>query len=248
MLQLEKLTLSLIARDRTSFIDGNQLYNDIICKLSHLHTFIFDIVTENVPIDKELLPTSDDVRRALIQRGYHVDCYIDYYIGDKGRCHIYSLPFTMEQMHIVTNNFPGGLFMSVRKLCVNDSLRPFEHDFFAHISRAFPLLNRLSIYNLNGQRKKLIDEQASSIIEFSYLLELHLTWAHIDYIQQFLFQSNTSLPCLNKLHAQYEDLITVTENFTSDAARANCAKLKHIIFDLIPVVYSENFYDYFPSM
>jgi hypothetical protein len=56
----------------------------------------------------------------------------------------------MEYMHNVTNNFPDGLFMSVRKLHVHDYLRGFEHNFFARISRAFPLLNQLVIPNLLG--------------------------------------------------------------------------------------------------
>ena len=248
MLQLEKLTLSLTARKRPSFIDGDQLYNEILCKMSHLHTFIFDIVTEFVTIDIELLPTVDNVRRPLIESGYHIGCYIDYCIG-VGRCHIYSLPFTLKFMRNVTNNFPGGLFVSVCKLCVQDIFRPFEHDFFARISRAFPLLNRLAIFNFAGQQKKLIHEQTSSIIVYSQLVKLNLGGAHIDYVKQFLFESNTRLLCLKKLRVKYKHLIIVTDNFTSDAARANCANLKHIIFDDdIPVVYPANFFDYFPSL
>jgi len=53
----------------------------------------------------------------------------------------------MEYIHNVTNNFPSGLFMSVRKLHVHDYLHPPEHDFFARISRAFLLLNELPIPN-----------------------------------------------------------------------------------------------------
>jgi hypothetical protein len=253
MLQLEKLTLSLIIRNRISFIDGTQLYNDILCKMPHLHTFIFSIITKNVKGDQELLRSSDDIRRTFIERGYHVDCYIDCYSRELNQCHVYSLPFTMEYMFNVSNNFPGGLFMSVRKLQLYDFFLPFEHDFFARISRAFPLLNILNVIDIHGQKKKLTHQQnehkqTSSIIEYPHLMYLSLNRVHIDYIKQFLFESNTSLPCLNKLSAQYEDVKNATENFTSDAASANCAKLKYIILYAKPTIYPENFHDYFPSL
>jgi len=154
---------------------------------------------------------------------------------------------------MVSNNFPGGLFMSVRKLQLYDFFLPFEHDFFARLSQAFPLLNILNVINVNKQKKKLTrqqdeHEQTSSIIEYPHLMHLLLHCVHIDYMKQFLFESNARLPCLNKLSAQYEDVMTATENFTSDAARANCAKLRHITLYSKPTVYPENFHDCFPSL
>lgn len=44
MSQLEKLTLSLIVGDRTSFMDGENLISNIFSKMSHLHIFIFNIL------------------------------------------------------------------------------------------------------------------------------------------------------------------------------------------------------------
>ncbi len=77
---------------------------------------------------------------------------------------------------------------------------PFEHDFFVRISQAFPLLNKLTIYNSNAQKKKLTDqqdmhEQTSSIIEFSHLVKLNVAGSSLDYVEQFLFDFNTPLPC-----------------------------------------------------
>ncbi|CAM4820753.1 unnamed protein product [Rotaria magnacalcarata] len=247
MSQLEKLTLSLVAKDRNSFIDGTQLHNDILYKMAHLHTFIFDITTRNVIFSQVILPFSDDVRRTFIERGYHTDCYIDYYSEGINLCHVYSLPFTMKRMYNVTNSFPGGLFMNVRKLSLSDLFIPFEHDFFVKISQAFPLVSQLALLNMWKQQKKLTDEQTCSIIEYSHLVQLSLISAHTDYVKQFLFNSKSHLPCLDTLDVKYQDLITVTDNFTTDAARDNCAKLKNIIFDATPFVYSENFYRYFPS-
>jgi hypothetical protein len=118
-----------------------------------LNTFIFNIITKNVKGDQELLRSSDDIRRTFIERGYHVDCYIDCYPREVNQCHIYSLPFSMEYMCHVSNNFPGDLFMSVRKLQLYDFFLPFEHDFFTQISRDFPLLNILNVINLHDKKR-----------------------------------------------------------------------------------------------
>ncbi|CAF4370411.1 unnamed protein product, partial [Rotaria sordida] len=107
----------------------------------------------------QLLRTSDDIQRTFIKRGYNVNCYIDRYSQEINQCHVYSLPFSMEYMCNVANNFVGSLFMSVRQLQLYDFLVLFEHDFFARISRAFPLLNILNVSSLHGQKKKLTHQQ-----------------------------------------------------------------------------------------
>ncbi|CAF1379273.1 unnamed protein product [Rotaria sordida] len=252
MLQLEELTLSLIVDDQTSFIDGTHLVDNILNKMSYLQTFIFNIITEYVTMDEELLPTLDDIERPLIQRGFNVNCYTDYNEFYKCQCHIYSLPFTIDCMHIHSSKFHGGLFRTVRYLYVQDFVRPFEHDFFARIAQAFPLLSKLTIFNKHKQAKLTQrqdkHESTSSVIEFSHLMILNVAMSYIDYAKQFLFDFNTHLPCLNRLHIKYEDLVIVTENFTNNGTRTNCSKLQHIIFDSIPTIYPENFYLYFPLL
>ncbi|CAF1097075.1 unnamed protein product [Adineta steineri] len=106
MSKLEKLTLSLIVDRRNSFIDGNHLVNDILSKMLDLHTFIFNIITDRVIIEEEFLPTSDYILRPLIEKGYNAECYTDYSPMNNSQCHIYSLPFTFERMHMLTNK--GG--------------------------------------------------------------------------------------------------------------------------------------------
>jgi hypothetical protein len=253
MSQLEKLTLSLLVYRRTSLIDGTHLVDNILNKMSHLHTFIFNIITHSVIMDEELLPTPDDVGRPLIERGYNVECYTDYCKIQMGQCHIYSLPFTLERMDTVTNKFPGGLFINVRHFVAYDMWRPFEHDFFARISQAFPLLNKLTISNRNGQNKKLTHqqnehEQTLSITEFSHLMILDLATSSLDYVEEFLFDFDTRLPCLNTLHVEYELLLFETQYFTENAARATCSKVRHIILERPQMTHTENFYRYFPLL
>jgi hypothetical protein len=127
MPQLEKLTLSLIVLGRTSFIDGDHLVNDIISKMPYLDTFVFNIITEIFDSYEETLPKPDDVSRALIERGYNVNCYTACTKFSMGQCHIYSLPFTMKRIDTHSTKFPGGLFMTVRHLVANELFRSFEY-------------------------------------------------------------------------------------------------------------------------
>jgi hypothetical protein len=254
MSNMEKLTLSFRVRRRTSFIDGTYLINEVLSHVSRLHTFMFDIVSETTTINAHFNPSRDDIRRTFIEGRHDVDCYIDYFTDEIGRCHVYSLPFTMERIHHITSRFPGGMFINVRVLRVFDILRSFENTFFVKISRSFPLLSSLIVSNTIERIEKPSwlwkkSKEASSITEFSHLVELILDNVHIDYVEQFLSSSNTRLPCLNTLHVKYEHLVTVTNNFTRNATRINCAKLKRIIFDeVIHLVHSRDFYLYFPSL
>ncbi|CAF3591643.1 unnamed protein product [Rotaria sp. Silwood1] len=85
--------------------------------MPRLHTFHFDIVTEYVSMNEQQpKPTPDDIRRTFTERGYHVDCYIDYEFYNLGRCHVYSIPFDNERLCHITHGFPGGMFINVRVL------------------------------------------------------------------------------------------------------------------------------------
>jgi len=246
MSSLERFTLCIRVRHRASFIDGTYLDNAVLSHMPHLVKFCFDIVT-HVTISGQVNPSSDDIRRTFIERGHHVDCYIDYFKYRSDRCHVYSIPFNINRIFAITHSFPGGNFIYVRILCINDDIHSFEQEFFARISRAFPLLSRLSL-DIRYERKK-ISEEKSSIIEYSHLTELRFCNVHIDYVEQFLSESNTRLPCLNKIYISYEDLVSVTENFTRSTTHINCPKLKHIIFNRkMAMVHSKDYYLCFPLL
>ncbi|CAF1203346.1 unnamed protein product [Rotaria sordida] len=139
--------------------------------------------------------------------------------------------------------FQGGMFNKVRWLVMLD-IRPFENELFQVISHSFPLLQRLSITNLQSQKNK---QNSSTFITFAHLFELDLKRTHIDYVVQFLFDKNTSLPRLTQLTIRYEPLATVTQGFTNDAAHLTCAKIKRLVIQE-PFVRPEKFLSYFSSL
>jgi hypothetical protein len=59
----------------TTIIKGTHLNNEILSQISHLHTFIFDIVTHCVNRNA-VQKSPDNIRCTFIQ---HVDCYVDYF-------------------------------------------------------------------------------------------------------------------------------------------------------------------------
>jgi hypothetical protein len=217
-----------------------------------LRKFSFNIITETKFIDEINRQSNDDLRRTFLNEKFpQVACYIDYYRKRMAQSHIYSLPYTMDEMLQITSSFPGGLFPNVRYLLLTDFLHPFEHEFFDRITQAFPLLNYLSVFNALPQKytrsdRSNQDTSVSSIVEFPYLTHLILVHQHIDYTEQFLVETNARLPRLIKLDISYEDLQSVTENFTRNATRQNCNKLERINF-YKSIVHSKNFYLYFPN-
>jgi hypothetical protein len=217
MSNIEKLTLSLRVKNRTSFLDGIYLNNAIISHLTHLHTFIIDFVTEDFRLHPQVMPSPDDIRRMFIESNHNVDCYIDYHSALLGRCHVYSLPFAMERIHTITHSFPGGMFINVRFLNIFDLDHSFEHAFFVQISRSFPSLNRLTLSIAKKQTVKVSQQLRQrkdlfSIAEYSCLTELEFSQVHIVYVKQFLSYLNTHLPSLLKLRVDNKHLVTVTKN------------------------------------
>ena len=250
---MKKLTLFFRVRGRTSFIDGVYLENEIFTFMPHLNRFQFDIVCDDSFINSNFKPSSDSIRRTLIESGCDADCYIDYNTNELVRCHIYSLPFTLDRIHNITSRFPGGNFINVRILRIFDLFRSFEHTFFAKISFSFPMLSQLTVSNTIERIEKpswtWTKSKKSSIIEYPHLTELDLDDVHIDYVEQFLSNLNTSLPSLNKLYIKYQDLVTITNNFTRNTTRVNCSRLKTIIFDeTIHLAHSKDFHLYFPCL
>ncbi|CAF3973203.1 unnamed protein product, partial [Rotaria sp. Silwood2] len=247
MTNLEELMLFLIVlRKHSTFIDGILLHAQILIYMQRLNKFSFSIISDVLNMNiRIILPTNEDIRRSFMEKEYNqVDSYVHTRAMDSvGRCHIYSLPYQFENFLYLNNSFQGGKFDKVRCLEMNDS-RPFEYDFFKRISEDFPFLKELRIWNIQPQKEK---QHLTTLIVFPHLMLLNLVKAHVDYAEQLLFHKNTYLPCLLDLCINYKSLAMVTNNFTNDAARFTCAKLKRLRIDYA-FVRPSNFNQYFPLL
>ena len=254
MSNLEELFLNLsIGRSipDKSFIDGNNLKIDIISHIPKLNKFVFSIHSSFNLEDLTLLPSNADIQSTFKDlEDFQIVSYIHYFPYDHvGQCHIYSQPFTMNYLYRLTNSFPGGLFTFVHKVSLFDE-HPFEHEFFIRIAQSFPLLRTLSIENQSPQKHKQCqhlneDHCSLPLIKYSHLTLLSLDMAHDDYIEQFLIHTKTCLPNCISLRIYYPSLQNVTDNFTKDTTRINCAKINYI-YDIDKFDLPKHFYTYFP--
>ncbi|CAF1095244.1 unnamed protein product [Rotaria sordida] len=224
--------------------------------MPRLNTFTFYIRTINEINNGIYCQTTEDIQRSFINRRWsQVNCWANHFPNGTELYNVFSLPFTMEHMNGITNSFPDGIFSSVCYLSMLD-VRPFEHNFFNLIAQAFSSLRKLTLTNLISQIHKQQhwqldnnnnNNQNSSIIVYPHLKTLVLLNVHIDYVEEFLHDNNTRLPSLIQLLIKYEQLETVTNNFTNNRTRRNCSSLKSIYNDE-GVVYPKDFYLYFPAL
>ena len=253
MLNLEELFLNISVERHfpsPSFVDGNILKKDILNSMPDLKKFVFSIHSAINDIDSNSLPSNDDIQRTLKSLG---DCQIvsftDYFPNDRiGQCHIFTYQYELDSLYRLTNNFPGGYFPFVQEVSLIDHL-PFEHEFFMRIARAFPSLRSLVIDNQTPQNRQQSNEDHSNlpIIEYPHLSQLIIFTSHSDYLEQFLNANKTCLRNCLKLIPRCSDLQLITNNFTRDETRINCAKVKYLDRHEQWNVPS-HFYDYFSRL
>ncbi|CAF1224991.1 unnamed protein product [Rotaria sp. Silwood1] len=237
MSNLEKLSLNLGICDKNTFVDGNELKQNIINYMPQLKSFQFYICSHLYLSNQIYLPSKEDIQHTFRDfKDDQVISYIDYFQKEQySLCHIYSYSFKLKYYYTITNNFPGGLFKYVHELLFYDEC-PFEHEFFLQIAQSFPFIKRLSIKNSKPQNNKLCkesknDNQDFSVIKFPHLICLTLNLAHDDYIEEFLVDTRICL-LNNNVHLNifYHQLKRVTHHFTRDTTRINCAKLNSLCF------------------
>jgi hypothetical protein len=133
MINLEELKLYLsVIRFDSTYIDGVQLYEQVLIYMTQLNKFTFSIDTtvdeENVRLE---LASNEDIQRSFIGRGYHqVASYVHTNsMKTEGKCHIYSLPYEFEYFLNLNNYFQGGIFHKVRYLKMDD-IDPLNINYF----------------------------------------------------------------------------------------------------------------------
>lgn len=234
MSNLEELDLSFTATGKETFIDGNNLKQNILNHMSQLKQFTFDIRSVILITNQMNLPLKEDIQETFIDWQYTkiISC-VDYFRDYKqGLCHIYSYPFLMRRFEDITNNFAGGLYPYVRVVSLYDQ-HPFEHEFFIRISQSFPCTEKLIINNRYGQNQKesykLMNGTSNlSTTKYYNLIELHIGLVHDDYIDEFLCNTKTYFQNKILLNTYYKALQRATHDFTRDDTRINFTKVNEL--------------------
>jgi hypothetical protein len=253
MSHLEELTLHLYIVGESTFISGTHLDNEILIHMPRLHTFTFYFASENdIDDDTDIHIFNSDIQCSFTNMKYgQVACIVGYLEPCKIICHTFSLPFKFHFLQRVGNNIPNVVFNSVTHLKLWDK-DEFKHAFFVRLTRAFPFLQKLSIWNikppfLRSQEFHLRDKDWCSIVQYPHLISLNIECAHSHYVEHFLNETKTHLPRLRELKITYDRLKNVTDNFTRDETRRNCARVSRLFVDC-PIVYWKDVYNYFPLL
>jgi hypothetical protein len=264
MSNLQDLTLYIRIDQRNRLVDGIQLENDILIHLSKLKTFVFYICT-NISANHPLISLSkDDIQRTFSNVKFgQIGCIMNYMKESVIRYHVFSLPFIFDHIEFIGNNFTNTIFKNITCLSVFDGI-PFQHEFFVRLTRCFPLLNTLIIANLKAQSTDSAKSEHDNtnrsfeVVQYLHLTSLVLADVHIDYAEQMLNESKTRLPCLTDLCIRYDQLKTVTNNFTREATRLNCINVEELDFHILNddddnnehsiKAQSKDFHAYFPLL
>lgn len=252
MSYLEELILYIRIFRGSPFISGTHLDNEILIHMPRLHTFAFCFTSINDIVDSTIRVSNSDIERTFTNLQHRpVACMVDYFASIKMICRVFTLPFKFDRLEDITNNIPNIVFNSVTRLKLHDKY-PFKHEFFIRLNRAFPFLKKLSIDtilapNWRCNEYHLRHKDWCSIIQYPHLISLDIESANSYYAEHFLNETKTHLPSLTELKIRYEDLEMVTENFTRNKTRRNCAKVNRLNIQYY-MVYSKDVYDYFPLL
>ena len=254
MCQLEELRLR-VTSDRAEdnwLLDGQLLHDEVVAHLPHLKQFQFSLFNylDKLPV-LAAIPSKNDVQRSFAENrfgsiGSSVECHP---VRNKGFYHVYSLPFAFEVFKCLSHGYNRSDDFSRVTTMIMYGYASFEHGLFANIAEDFPRLAYLAIHNMCPQKMKKHRGtiEPAPLITFPRLERILLTDAHVDYVEQFLVDRITRLPRFHDLEVYFKDLVKLTDNFTSDAARHNCSQVNWFT-SYESVARPASFYAYFPRL
>jgi hypothetical protein len=245
---LEKLTLNIRIENRDRYIDSTHTENEILVHMPQLHSFNFYICTYIDVVSSTHYSSAEDIQRTFTNIDQpHVARIVNYMDPANIACSIFSIPFTFYHLDDIGNTFPNIIFSYVTYLSMRDVI-PFNHELFIRVARGFPLLTTFRIWNNRSQSVcDLNSNDSDEIAHYTHLTSLDIWYADIDYLEQFLDERKTYVPCLTNLKVFYQNLTFITNHFAREETRRNCAKIKRLNF-VMPLVHPKDFYVYFPLL
>ena len=138
MNKLEQLSLNVSVGTGERLIDGNDIHQDILIYMPRLQTLIFHI---HSVCDAKILGenfSSKDIERTFVNIGYEqVVCMTHYYTSIHIMCHVFSLPYAFDFLHMFGKNFGKMIFTNVTRLALLE-YAPLEYEFFFQLAQSFP--------------------------------------------------------------------------------------------------------------
>ena len=249
MVSLQRLSLGLniTCPDVTDPLD---LVEQLTSGLRQLHSFnLFVVVTNrNAQLSRHL--RSDDEQRQEKLKRYGQVCDLVNRSGESAVQHFFTLPAEFTSMMQLGRDFPETRFRHVVLLWVSNE-GPFDHGFFVRVARCFPVLRLFHVEEGYAELEHPADfhrpTHPDQVIEFPLVDSLHLYTATRHGIEQMLNENLTRLPRLARLTIISKDLSTVTQNFTRQETRRNCARVTELITYQVTVG-TEDYHEHFPSL
>ena len=251
MLYLEKLTLYMRISCQDVFIDPISLLNQFSKHMSRLYSFKFYINTANKKDDLMHYLSNNYIKEHSMNIRHEELSNTVCFLGATAMYNVFTIPFEFTKLMYIGSKFPNIIFNNVIELWVHDEVQ-FEHEFFLRIAQAFPLLKCFYVSDLTllpDDVNKLFDNvQLHKIVEYPHLTSLNIIKIGTYYVEQFLNETKTHLPCLAELRlSKYEDLRIVTKDFTRAETRQNCANVTRLIIER-QIVGSKDYHIYFPLL
>lgn len=249
MIDLEKLTLYLRVDCQRAFIDPKSLIDAFSMCSPRLQSFNFYLSTQHKKNDLSHYSFNYRTQPILINgRCQEVLHMISPW--PRGEVyHMFTLPFEFDKLFSISRTFPNILFRHVAELWVCKVLS-LGHEFLLRIAQSFPLLTRLFVDDMFSSldAMRMSDNSLSDkVAEYPHLTSLDIFRTSTITVEQFLNEKTTCMPRLANLSVQYEHLRIVTQDFTREETRRNCANVTRLVTYAV-MVGSKDYYNYFPSL
>ena len=249
MTSLEKLTLFLSIDCQRVFIDPKSLIDTFSTCSPRLHSFSFYLSTRNKKDDLSHYSFNYRTQPMLINGRCQEVLHM---ISTSPIAEIYqmfTLPFEFNKLYSISRPFPNIVFEHVVELWMCNVV-PLDHDFLLRIAQAFPLLTRLFVDDLFSVLHPIDmpdNNPSDKTAEYPHLTFLDIFRANTVTVEQFLNEKTTRMPRLAYLSVLYDLLNIVTQDFTREETRRNCANVAKLVTYRV-MVGSEDYYNYFPSL
>ncbi|CAF0987158.1 unnamed protein product [Adineta steineri] len=251
MINLEKLTLHLRFLFKTTFTDPIYLLNQFTIHMPQLTSFNFYLGMKYNKCDLLRYLSNNNIKQNYVNIRDQTILDFVQNVNHEIVYHILTLPVQFTEFAYVGNTLPNITFNYVTDLVLYDEV-PFEHEYFLRISKTFPNLTKLNVINLTPWSYDMhisFDNviQAHEIVEYSHLRSLDITRTSIFYVEQFFNETKTRLPSLTELKVFYEELRIITQDFTRQTTRRNCANVKQLGINGF-IADSKDYWSYFPLL